>query len=178
MSCWVTSPAQRASCGSGLWGALQLVSASTAWFLAEWTGSCWQTRRQVVCTFLDKALRKSEVDKKKHFTGRHSLFELQISAIDSWNPTDMSITMKLVEPIVCYSFMTCRAGMINRKWFDNKFIGSSPLLRKNMSAIHLLLRCRKRIIFLRVKWISLEFGLLVKQHKEFEDVFELSLIIL
>lgn len=52
---WVTSPAQWASCGSSLLGALQLVSTSTTWFLAEWTDSCWQTRRQVVCTFLDKA---------------------------------------------------------------------------------------------------------------------------
>lgn len=41
---WVTSPPQRASCGSGLWGALQLVSVSATWFLAEWTDSCWQEK--------------------------------------------------------------------------------------------------------------------------------------
>lgn len=41
-----------------LWGALQLVSASDTWFLAEWTDSCWSTRRQVVCTFVDKARGK------------------------------------------------------------------------------------------------------------------------
>lgn len=41
---WVTSPPQRASCGSGLWGALQLVSMCTTWFLAEWTDSCWQEK--------------------------------------------------------------------------------------------------------------------------------------
>lgn len=52
---WVISPPQQASCGSGLWGALQLVSASTTWFLAEWTDSCWQARRQVVCRLFVKA---------------------------------------------------------------------------------------------------------------------------
>lgn len=41
---WVTSPPQWASCGSGLWGALQLVSMCTTWFLAEWTDSCWQEK--------------------------------------------------------------------------------------------------------------------------------------
>lgn len=43
---------------------LQLVSEGTAWFLAEWADSCWQARRQVVCTFLEKALRISEMDIK------------------------------------------------------------------------------------------------------------------
>lgn len=41
---WVTSPPQRASCGSRLWGALQLVSMCTTWFLADWTDSCWQEK--------------------------------------------------------------------------------------------------------------------------------------
>lgn len=38
---------------SSLQGALQLVSEGAAWFLAEWTDSCWQARRQVVCKILD-----------------------------------------------------------------------------------------------------------------------------
>lgn len=48
-------PSLQASCGTRPLGTLQLVSASDTWFLAEWTDSCWSTRRQVVCTFVDKA---------------------------------------------------------------------------------------------------------------------------
>lgn len=95
---WVISPPQRASCVSSLWGALQLVSASTTWFLAEWTDSCWQARRQVVCTFLDRA-QGNQRWTYKHLTGKQC-FELQF-----------------FEPINSYTCMN-----YFRNWFDNRFI--------------------------------------------------------